>query len=224
MASAILCVNLQKTPVAFKRVQIGDKFGRLTVISRAGTSNKFSVWLCRCDCGVTKEIRGVYLTKGEIVSCGCYHKEVMLKHGRRVKSRTTRDATYLSFVAMKGRVLNPNNPAFHNYGGRGIQICEEWIKGGFQQFLSDMGERPPNTSLDRIDNDGNYSASNCKWSSAEEQARNRRGLKILSCHGRDQCVAAWARELKTSCYVIRKKLREGLTMEEIVDFCTNSND
>lgn len=196
----------------------GQRFGRLLVMSRASNSNGYCVWNCVCDCGNLKTTRGVHLRKGDTVSCGCYHKEIKTIHGRRANQQAgqQKDATYLSFIAMKGRVLNPKNPAYHNYGGRGIKICSAWIKGGFVQFLKDMGERPKDMSLDRIDNNGDYSPKNCKWSSDAEQAANRRTCRILSYQGKQQCLAAWSRELNITRHMISKGLGQGMTLEEIV--------
>jgi hypothetical protein len=117
---------------------------------------------------------------------------------------------------MKGRILNCKNPAYHNYGGRGIKICDQWIQGGFVQFLEDMGERPEGMSLDRIDNDGDYSPENCKWSNDLEQCNNRRTSRTLSYHGKTQCLAAWSRELNITRHEIYKGLKKNMTLEEIV--------
>ena len=196
----------------------GQRFGRLLVMSRASSSNGFSVWNCVCDCGNPKTTRGVHLRKGETVSCGCYHKEIKTIHGRRANQQTgqQRDATYLSFIAMKGRVLNPKNPAYHNYGGRGIKICSAWTEGGFVQFLKNMGNRPAGMSLDRIDNNSDYSPENCKWSNEIEQAANRRTSNILLYQGRSQCLSAWSRELNITRHEIYKGLNQSMTLEEIV--------
>jgi hypothetical protein len=150
----------------------GKIFGRLTVTSRAESLKNFAAWNCQCQCGATKVVRGTALRTGQTVSCGCYQAEVKTTHGRRKNGAN--DPTYTSFVSMKSRVLNPQAHAYEHYGGRGISICQSWMDGGFEQFLKDMGERPPGTSLDRIDVNGNYSPANCKWSTPKEQSNNRR--------------------------------------------------
>lgn len=194
----------------------GQRIGRLVVLEQGQSLKGASTWWCQCDCGSYKQIRGSYLRNGDAVSCGCYHREKHRIHGRRGKDGDPRDPTYLSFVAMKGRIMNCNNPAYHNYGGRGIQICSEWIEGGFTEFLKDMGNRPSGTSLDRIDTNGDYSPDNCRWATLLEQSQNRRGVQLLTCNEKTQSFAAWAKELGFSRYMLRQKLKMGMTINDIL--------
>ncbi len=209
------CSPSHQTPMHRFYDLTGQKIGRLKVLQRSQSIKGASTWLCECDCGTVKSIRGQYLRNGNAVSCGCYQKEVVRKHGRRGKKGDPRDPTYISFVAMKGRVMNPNNPAYHNYGGRGIQICEAWMNGGFVQFLKDMGDRPEGKSLDRIDHNGDYTPENCRWATATEQSQNRRGLHLLACNGKVQAFSAWARELGISRGVLQRKMDKGMTLEDL---------
>jgi|SRR3990172_6898932 len=87
-----------------------------------------------------------------------------------------RSPTYFSWSAMKQRCLNPKHTAYYRYGGRGISVCDKWLK--FDDFLKDMGERPEGFSLDRINNNGNYEPSNCSWSSRKSQSQNRNDVKL----------------------------------------------
>lgn len=122
-------------------------------------------WRCKCACGNTKAIRDEHLKSGRSTSCGlCNYKE---KH----------PLAHKSWDSMKQRCNNPNAPDYPRYGGRGITICKEWDK--FTAFLADMGDPPVNihgerATLNRINNDGNYEKSNCKWSFSFEQSNNRR--------------------------------------------------
>jgi hypothetical protein len=114
---------------------------------------------------------------------------------------------------MKQRCQNPNNPSYHNYGGRGIKVCERWFS--FENFISDMGMRPTNDhTLERINNDGNYEPSNCKWATRTEQARNFRSNRMLEFNGEKKCISAWAKELGLTHDSISRRLRRGWSIEE----------
>jgi hypothetical protein len=146
----------------------GRRFGRLIVIKDAGrTKIGAVVWLCRCDCGAETNVPSWDLKSSNTASCGC---GVGVKHGH--TSNGFRSPTYYSWLNMIQRCTNSANTYFHNYGGRGITVCERWRN--FENFLSDMGERPPHHTIDRIDNERSYQPDNCKWSTRKEQAKNKR--------------------------------------------------
>lgn len=153
---------------------IGHKVGRLTVEAFAGMNpHGKTTWRCRCDCdGKMVVAIGSRLAKGTTRSCGCIRRETTKKlkttHGK------TNTPEFWIWAAMIARCSNPNDARFASYGGRGISVCLRWT-GSFQSFMDDMGTRPTvEHSLDRINNDGNYEPTNCKWSTDVEQANNRR--------------------------------------------------
>lgn len=157
-------------------------------IERAERRNGVWFVIGTCDCGNRADIRWSNLKSGSTKSCGCVSREGShaIKHGATGKGgrrpgKSGRAPEYQSWSAMRGRVLNPNNPSFPLYGGRGIKICPQW--DSYAQFLADMGPRPRGYSLDRIDPDGDYDPENCRWASASTQSRNTRAARIVDYHG-----------------------------------------
>lgn len=150
----------------------GRKFDRWEVIRKSDVriDNRVA-WICKCDCGEEKVVISTNLTRGLTKSCGCIRIEKQIKHGHNTKERVSSE--YNSWHSMKQRCENPNDDRFQDYGGRGIKVCDRWRF--FDNFLADMGEKPsPSHSIDRIDVNGDYEPSNCKWATPKEQQRNTR--------------------------------------------------
>lgn len=155
---------------------VGKIFGHWTVKSYAGLLPDHH-WLCICDCGTSKVVRGANLIRGVTTSCGCQKNRRLIerntRHGNAIRGAKT--STYWSWTGMIQRCFYPRHKSFHNYGGRGIRICRRWLgEHGFRNFLSDMGERPSHLTLDRIKTDGHYTPENCRWATRAEQRRNQR--------------------------------------------------
>lgn len=176
-------------------------FGKLTALVRTATkgSSKKSKWSCVCSCGRSAEVFATHLIRGNTTSCGCCF-------GRPVK----KIPAHASWVAMKARCLNPNHPAYHRYGGRGIEICDLW--SGFECFYADMGDRPEGMSLDRINTDGNYEPNNCRWATPSEQSNNMSTNRRINFEGELLTVAEVSKKTGEKYQVvysrtIRKEIR-----------------
>jgi hypothetical protein len=200
---------------------IGKKFNRLFVLSEAPRI-RFDkrAFYCLCDCGNKTIVNGSNLVNGHIKSCGCLRVDVLksayTKHGNATAGNKT--PTYISWKNMRQRCLNPRHPQYPNYGGRGISVCERWINS-FENFLSDMGERPPDLSIDRYpDNNGNYEPSNCRWGTDEQQAGNTRTNRWLEYNGERMILNAWARKWGVSDNTVRDHLRKGKPFSEVYKY------
>ena len=192
----------------------GQRFGRYVVVRRlANDSRRQTRWLCRCDCGVSKEVLGASLRTGKTRSCGCFRDEFRKTHGSMKGGHASEFAVWRN---MKQRVRNPKNPSYKNYGGRGITLCDRWET--FENFIADMGHRPsPEHSIERIDNNRGYYPENCKWATTFEQSWNRRSNRILEYKGETKCLAEWALEKGIHVQTIVTRLRSGYTVEESLE-------
>lgn len=161
-----------------RRLQ-GQRFGRLQVLERAGTNNsRHNKWRCKCDCGNITEVSADLLLLGHTQSCGCLMRETvsdMFSTHRESKSRL-----YTVWSGMKNKCEHPSHKSYHNYGGRGIKVCEEW-RNSYEAFrdwalANGYDENAPRgqCTIDRIDNDGDYEPSNCRWVDSYTQAHNQR--------------------------------------------------
>lgn len=160
----------------------GKVFGRLTVVKPSNKKNTTGeyYWICKCECGNTHKTVGRNLKDGATKSCGCLNVETREKHGMH------KSEEYRIWQGILDRCYNKNRSEYYRYGGRGIKVCRRWRTGEnnehpFLCFLADMGERPSKEhSVDRINNSGNYTPSNCKWATKFAQERNKRtNIKVV---------------------------------------------
>ena len=156
----------------------GKRFGKWTVLRRAeNNKDGRSMWYCRCDCGTERKVIGKTLISGKSLCCGCTRKENAAKASR--KANTThgmkKTRLYTIWQSMKGRIKYPSTNSYERYGGRGIEVCEEW-KNDFSSFASWALSNgySDELTLDRIDSDGDYEPSNCRWATWSQQARNKK--------------------------------------------------
>lgn len=196
----------------------GKRFGRLVVLQETPVRRNGNVmWLCQCDCGTIKKVNGDPLRRGAILSCGCLQRETAPTAARNacLKHGMTYSPTWKSWSEMKARCLNPSHKLYYYYGGRGIKVCTRWIES-FENFLEDMGEKPSGTSLDRIDNNGNYEPNNCRWATDIQQARNKRNNIIITFNGETLCLAEWAEKLGIDYKILHHRYQRGWSADRIV--------
>lgn len=167
----------------------GQRFGKLIVIELNGRSNDNIYWLCQCDCGQIKSVFAGSLMKGTSKSCGCLKKELKTIHGY-CKSKL-----YKKWESMKQRVNNPNNIRYKNYGSRGIRIYNEWQEFiPFRDWALESGYTD-NLTLDRIDVNGNYCPTNCRWITNKEQQNNKTNNINIVYNNKTQTLKQWSEEL-----------------------------
>lgn len=213
------------------KINIGDKFGMLVVLQRASTPStplKQPRWLCECDCGMFTEVMADNLRKGRTISCGHYGKSLLpaanLTHGK------TDTLEYGIWCAMKRRCYSPSTKDFNNYGGRGIKVCDRWLVGEdnkhpFVCFLEDIGERPEGDySIDRKENDGDYTPQNCVWADRAKQNSNRRNTVLHTHNGVSLTLSGWAKKLGKPASTLRSRYYTyGYTLKETLYGRNNEN-
>ena len=193
----------------------GKRFGRLLVlVVHPGKPPKcYAHAECRCDCGRIITAKVSALRACSTQSCGCLRLERALeantKHGMARKTGTSPE--FHVWVALNQRCYNPNVSGWHNYGGRGIKVCDRW-RDSFEAFLEDMGPRTsPDLSIERIDNNEGYSKENCKWAKKSEQVRNMRKNRWIEFGGERLIIEDWAKRVGICTPSLRKRLRAWTT-------------
>ena len=176
----------------------GKRFGRLTVIKRVYREGSNLVyWLCKCDCGNKKEVRADSLKNGSTQSCGCYAKELATKHG------LSHHPLYCIYNSMKERTTNKNIADYKYYGDRGIKVCKEW-ENDFMEFYNwaiDNGYKE-GLSIDRIDVNGDYEPSNCRWATAKQQLNNRTFNHNITYKGETHTISEWSEKIGINRYTL----------------------
>lgn len=185
------------------------EFSKLTVLGFAGKRH----WFCKCHCDKITKVYAGDLKSGHTNSCGCSQIEDVRRrstiHGH--AERNNESSTYCSWQSMLKRCLNPKHHQFQDYGGRGIKVCDRWLK--FENFLADMGERPTGLTLERKENDKGYYQANCRWASPKEQANNRRSNRLITYNGKTQTMTQWAEEISVQVATLWKRLKLGWSIE-----------
>ena len=191
--------------------EVGKKYGYWSVLSESKKRSYGKLaFNCECKCGSQKIIVGSELRMGRTMSCGCLSKELKTKHGM---SETRQ---YQIYNGIKKRCLNRKSKSYINYGGRGIKICQRWMKG-FENFWEDMKEGySDDLTIDRIDNDGDYCKENCRWADMETQLNNRRNSVFLTFGGVTKTISQWERKLKTKGGTLKHRVYYGFDDLDII--------
>ncbi len=203
----------------------GQRFGRLTVIKREGKNkSREALWLCKCDCDKFTKTTTYSLKSGGTKSCGCLQKEIASKIGFKSLFREgqMQNKVYQRIRkilnSMRSRCYNIKNNRYKNYGARGIKICEEWSgEQGIKNFYdwSIANGYKNNLSIDRIDNNGDYEPSNCRWATDTEQSNNRTSNRLITYKNETHTLAEWSRILNISYSMLQSRLnRDNWTIEQ----------
>ncbi len=191
----------------------GAKFGRLTVLELVREPGKAHLrFRCKCDCGAECCPGKYALIKGITKSCGCLRRELNLTNG--IKHGRSRTPEHNAWINMHQRCKNIRHQNYYRYGARGISVCERW--GKFESFLADMGPRPAGTSIDRIDNNGNYEPGNCRWASIKQQSRNKRSNVFYEFNGQKRCLIDWIEWLGLPEKAVRQRIEKGIPFEQAI--------
>jgi hypothetical protein len=200
---------------------LGQRFGRLVVVALEGSARTPGgtsrlIWRAACDCGREHVARGLDLSQGRIRSCGCLRDQKtstrFWKHGRSRGGSTGIAGEYQSWADAKKRCVNPRATGYRNYGGRGIRMCESWLRS-FEAFYADMGPRPKGHELDRIDVNGHYEPGNCRWIPRRQQFSNLRKNRFVEFEGERLTVMEASRRAGISPYVVYGRLNNGWSVE-----------
>lgn len=196
---------------------LGRRFGRLVVTSQGSVKNQRQFVVCKCDCGIEREVRVDRLIGSRTKSCGCTrHIRTCPKNNPKHPLPISSQPEYGAWHAAKNRCTNPNNAGWRNYGGRGITMCERWAKSSVA-FLKDMGPRPAGHSLERINNDKGYSPDNCVWATRQQQTNNRRTTMRVVYLGQSHSLKSLAELLQVSqtrLYYYHRKMK--LSIEDSI--------
>jgi hypothetical protein len=192
---------------------VGQKFNRLEVLALDSVKKGATQWLCKCDCGEIIIVAGFRLKNGHTRSCGCLNKEslsrIATKHG------FSSHSAYHTYLNIIDRCYNTNNKMFKYYGGRNITVCERWLGlNGMENFLSDVGTRPPGHDLDRKDNDKGYSPDNCRWATRTDNMRNTRRTPEVEFNGKSQSLPAWADDIGCTPNALRYRFASRWSKEK----------
>lgn len=204
---------------------MGQKFGRLMVIKMAPRTQKKTFWECECECGNRVTVRSDGLVTGNTKSCGCYKSESDARNvSRNHKHKQAGTRLYAIWRSMISRCCNENVECYPRYGGRGIKVCSDWQKY-FVKFMEWAHANGYNDTLtiDRIDNDGDYKPSNCRWISRQEQCNNRRSNVMITIDSETKSLMEWCKIFGLEYHTIKSRILRGAPADKIFANLKNAN-
>lgn len=200
---------------------VGYRFYRLCVIEEMGSDHRREKqWKCLCDCGKEIVATGYNLRSGNTKSCGCYNIDRIVQRSRQHGLSKTR--MFKIWAGVRKRCNNPNTKSYNHYGGRGIKMCESWDT--YVNFFNDMKEGyRDDLTLERIDPNGNYEKSNCRWASSKEQARNKRNSNYITIGEESLTAAEWSERSGTMSSTILWRVKNGWDVKRAIFGCPVTN-
>ena len=195
----------------------GDKVGRLKVLRCVGIKNHRRIWECRCDCGKIVNVRQDCLSRQVTTSCGCKMLENQHKQmSRRTKHGMCKTRIYRIWIGMKQRCYSPKATGYADYGGRGITVCSDWTNDfmAFYHWAMENGYTD-DLSIDRIDVNGNYEPSNCRWATNSQQRSNQRQISLTH-NGQTHTVREWARITGIKYETLLYRLHKGYSVDKVL--------
>lgn len=193
-----------KRTYPYHYISAGQHFGELVVIKGvigSGSGVEFEC-KCKCSCGKIIHVHNYDLLWGRVWSCGCFRDCLTLR------------PLYNKWRSMIARCNNPKDSSYKNYGARGIKVCKEWENFFIFEQWGNLNGYTPGLTIDRVDNNGDYTPENCRWATPKEQARNKRNTKNITYRGKTQCIAAWEEELGLPRNVIWSRLNNNWSIEK----------
>lgn len=193
----------------------GQRFGKLVVLSMEEKTTKNTFWKCQCDCGNTTIVRSDRLKDGTTKSCGCYRQDqnhIPRKHGM------CNTRLYRIYIGMKSRCYNPHCRKFYLYGGKGIKVCDEWLgEHGYESFVKWALANGYNNSLtiDRIDSNGNYEPSNCRWADYVTQNNHTLNNHYITYKGETHTIAEWSKITGIKYYTLYSRIKKNWDEESL---------
>lgn len=198
----------------------GKRFGRLVVLCRKGSQRGRVTWKCQCDCGNIAIVQGRHLVSGLTQSCGCLFRERASESNK--KHGLSKSRIYGVLESMKTRCYNPDSKNYKHYGGRGIKICPEWLgDNGSENFIKwayengyDENAKHGKCTIERIDVNGDYEPSNCRWASMKEQSYNKRNNVILEYKGERLTLKEASEKYGINPHLIYSRLNNNWSVED----------